>query len=766
MSQVIYGAGYIVEPGEGLSSSQFSVAETPPPDSDETFVCEVLDASGEPLSTIDAHDSKVVSAPIPLADLTGDHLTLKLSVASGSAPPFGAKISLGPTGVSKLAGMNIAISWREYPGARPELMFTGVPATDHMYTSFEDHGMFYFLSYIPWIKHHYVQASPPAQSAERAHTGTYSCGLYEGVFGTSYLDTIDLDVPTDAYKISVDFWASFAQPPPQHAFHVVVYLDGKKASDVQLSRSQSDTVWANYQHSIDVPRGTKKASVMVELSPGGHLGLVAYLDDLSVNFVTETNQIVSYGASLDGGYVSAPDIGAYHFGTGDFTCEAWVKPTYQGPVFGKKPTEGGSSQYAGFLFQVNPMGVITLVTDDGFGYYLKNSLPTNVFDGKWHHIAAVRRRGAIHIYFDGAEIPGAVASSRSTPLDVTNGYRLLIGSVDQSQQIYRHYKGMLAEVRLWNRARTAEEIEETMYQCLSGTNPGLVGYWDFLNLNADDRSPKHNNGRVEGKVTFDGPQKFLAEVTVGKYRAGGTPGVDWIGDHTFAAVRKPNYKDPYPENVDVFFDAGGGHEPTQPHDARFIDVVVARGEVDAFILMCTGHPVGPNHPKKKEYGHNLVDRELCGLNLTGFRQRTGTCHQVVNRLLYAATWPNRFLTVSDYRNGLYPRGYWYSWVLFGVYGDLLVNRLSQGTLFRKWCADHGFPTPPGEEEMAERHLASLSVASRGHVMDEIRRIRDTFPPDRADESPHEALRFVSNRLERAMGREHFVEVLGKDPEGS
>jgi hypothetical protein len=41
-------------------------------------------------------------------------------------------------------------------------------------------------------------------------------------------------------------------------------------------------------------------------------------------------------------------------------------------------------------------------------------------------------------------------------------------------------------------------------------------------------------------------------------------------------------------------------------------------------------------------------------------------HQVINRLLYTAAWPNRSITLSNYRAGLAPRGYWLSWTLFGV----------------------------------------------------------------------------------------------------
>src|SRR5262249_19052432 len=41
------------------------------------------------------------------------------------------------------------------------------------------------------------------------------------------------------------------------------------------------------------------------------------------------------------------------------------------------------------------------------------------------------------------------------------------------------WDGELDEVRIWNTARSAAEIQSNMCRSLTGTEPGLMGYWRF-----------------------------------------------------------------------------------------------------------------------------------------------------------------------------------------------------------------------------------------------------------------------------------------------
>ena len=75
-----------------------------------------------------------------------------------------------------------------------------------------------------------------------------------------------------------------------------------------------------------------------------------------------------------------------------------------------------------------------------------------------------------------------------------------------------HFDGMIDEVRLWSVARTAEEIQRTMSERLTGNEGWLVGYWRFdegSGTIAHDSSTRNHDGTLEL-----GPQWVPSGVTL------------------------------------------------------------------------------------------------------------------------------------------------------------------------------------------------------------------------------------------------------------
>lgn len=147
------------------------------------------------------------------------------------------------------------------------------------------------------------------------------------------------------------------------------------------------------------------------------------------------------------------------------TWEAWVKP-----AIGTNPIDGGWQ--------------MILCTDDG-GWDRFVAVKDSQFQishgsqvwsatvaevGQWQHIAVVYLAdGSIKFYKNGREFSyGAKSTIKSTTK------RLELGRSPSAQQ---YFLGQLAEVRIWNLARTPEEIQATMHQYLTGEEAGLVGYW-------------------------------------------------------------------------------------------------------------------------------------------------------------------------------------------------------------------------------------------------------------------------------------------------
>ena len=62
------------------------------------------------------------------------------------------------------------------------------------------------------------------------------------------------------------------------------------------------------------------------------------------------------------------------------------------------------------------------------------------------------------------------------------------------------FEGEIDELRVWNIARTQEEIKASMHTTLKGDDAGLIGYWDFEGGTAEDRSKNGNDGTLVGNA--------------------------------------------------------------------------------------------------------------------------------------------------------------------------------------------------------------------------------------------------------------------------
>lgn len=94
----------------------------------------------------------------------------------------------------------------------------------------------------------------------------------------------------------------------------------------------------------------------------------------------------------------------------------------------------------------------------------------------WQHIAMTYDYVDLKVYVD-----GELKVTRNTPnVEISNGIgTVLFGAQNVGT---RYFSGLVDEARLWNVARTEEEIKETMNQELAGDEAGLIGYWKFDEL--------------------------------------------------------------------------------------------------------------------------------------------------------------------------------------------------------------------------------------------------------------------------------------------
>ncbi|MBL9172182.1 MAG: hypothetical protein JNL10_01485 [Verrucomicrobiales bacterium] len=124
------------------------------------------------------------------------------------------------------------------------------------------------------------------------------------------------------------------------------------------------------------------------------------------------------------------------------------------------------------------------------GVEIGNATP----DGRWIHVAAVSGEGGMKLYVDGvlageSEYSGSFAS-------IGSGEHSYIGQSTWKSD--RLFKGALDEIRVWSRARTAEEIRRDMFSPVKRDEPGLEASWDFNDGTARDGSGHGRDGVLKG----------------------------------------------------------------------------------------------------------------------------------------------------------------------------------------------------------------------------------------------------------------------------
>ncbi|MFM6970125.1 MAG: cadherin domain-containing protein [Sediminibacterium sp.] len=155
----------------------------------------------------------------------------------------------------------------------------------------------------------------------------------------------------------------------------------------------------------------------------------------------------------------------------NFTIEAWVKPSnidnqYHG-FFGYQ-IPNLSSANRGPSMWVGPNG--SLHTDSYGGTTRYDMLVNNIFTAnKWTHVAWVKNGTTYIVYKNGVQV-----DTRTAPASVLiPNQNFWLGKVDNYMQ------GSLDEIRIWNTARTAQQINDNLGLEFNGNETGLVAYYNF-----------------------------------------------------------------------------------------------------------------------------------------------------------------------------------------------------------------------------------------------------------------------------------------------
>lgn len=153
-----------------------------------------------------------------------------------------------------------------------------------------------------------------------------------------------------------------------------------------------------------------------------------------------------------------------------FTLEAWIfANNWKNEVWrGSIITKDNQSPDRGYAFRCGDNGNLSMVisVDNTWEEVIGT---TQMGVKQWHHVAAVVNGNSVKIYIDGTE----VGSGTFNGDPIANTSDLFIGGSNFSG---RFFDGAIDEVRIWNTARTQQELADNKEVDLTGNEAGLVLY--------------------------------------------------------------------------------------------------------------------------------------------------------------------------------------------------------------------------------------------------------------------------------------------------
>lgn len=214
------------------------------------------------------------------------------------------------------------------------------------------------------------------------------------------------------------------------------------------------------------------------------------------------NLVLSLNGSGD--YLTVTNVADLSFSSGDFSIMAWVFPrdfdSYNSVILAKR---AGGSRYGWILTvggkdrEPEARTKAQFQISAGADAYVRSSIDLRT--NEWQHIAVVYRAASsvADIYLNGflngtATVPPPFPSAPASVLcfgrdSITNQY-LWLGNLD--------------EVSIWNEALSSSEIFSKMGCVRSGTEPGLMAYWNFDDGTPADLTGFGHHGTLQGDAAI------------------------------------------------------------------------------------------------------------------------------------------------------------------------------------------------------------------------------------------------------------------------
>ena len=231
--------------------------------------------------------------------------------------------------------------------------------------------------------------------------------------------------------------------------------------------------------------------------------------DRKVGKVIESNALSLDG---DGSFAEIADSEVINNISEQVTISAWIKPTdfpntcttvlFKG---NKRIPNISHRQFALWLFDE---GCVFFDTSPG-GRSIRwtASASETIKKNEWYHVAGTidARNNIMKLYLNGSEVQRNNFKLQNNLRKTTLPFRI---GCSHEEEISEHasFAGLIDEVRIWDIARTENQIRSDMNKELKGDESGLVGYWKFdaeTQGRISDSSPNKNDGKLIGNAKLE-----------------------------------------------------------------------------------------------------------------------------------------------------------------------------------------------------------------------------------------------------------------------
>ena len=182
-----------------------------------------------------------------------------------------------------------------------------------------------------------------------------------------------------------------------------------------------------------------------------------------------------------------------------FTVEAWINS----PDISDAPIWIGSGPGGNILFGIDQAGIVVFATAI-FSGGLFVATPPGTFpaDGMWHHVACVRMgpgAGQGKIYIDGVDQTDPAFNTPGVVVPLTGDLTFGVGLSNF------FLNGAIDDLRIWNVERSQTQINNNKDIELTGSESGLIGYWQFNEGSGQTIFDSQTNGTThDGTLGADG----------------------------------------------------------------------------------------------------------------------------------------------------------------------------------------------------------------------------------------------------------------------